>query len=540
MKLVDVNKIDFFRRIMYFSLQALFTMESLPLHDLNPNAVSFYPRRLQQVSTLQARKCVINWMVEDEALHGISGLYRRTISAFPEQFRGQRSANTMKASRWWQQRADFANVGVASSSIVCSTSRSGSGKRKRILTKAKPGRGHKRSEWVNWLYPKLLEAFENYKRAGVKFSPKLLCELAMSVMLAPDSIYGSESRDPKDNKLLTEKICYSWAQQFMDVHNIVVLFQRGRLTCSVEKELLIEMETAYHLGVLQKGFQSGEFDENVMENLDETHFVVNLNNGRTLGFRGDTTVKYAEVVSGGESMTMVVRISGGRRSMIEAPMLIFTNENRSYPIRGLPDDIPGVTYRTGPKGWIDQTVFPEYFAEPRAFQADVQQRSKVVWVDNCTSHFLTPRLRTILAEKQTSLRYLPPCATHLCQPADTFVISKIKDAWTSRWEAKKIELIQAGAWQNTSRGNGQWSGRLNNPGKRYFLQLAADSIEAVNQEMDCDNMSYARKAMIRCGMALDVDGTWRINQLFPNLQEIIAKHLQYFQGQEVPLHVSTV
>ena len=48
-----------------------------------------------------------------------------------------------------------------------------------------------------------------------------------------------------------------------------------------------------------------------MENVDETHFVVNLDNGHTLGFRGDTTVKYVEVVSGGESMMMVIRISGG-------------------------------------------------------------------------------------------------------------------------------------------------------------------------------------------------------------------------------------
>jgi hypothetical protein len=47
-----------------------------------------------------------------------------------------------------------------------------------------------------------------------------------------------------------------------------------------------------------------------MENIDETHFVVNLDNGHTLGFQGDTSVTYAEVVSGGDSMTMVVRISG--------------------------------------------------------------------------------------------------------------------------------------------------------------------------------------------------------------------------------------
>jgi hypothetical protein len=143
-------------------------------------------------------------------------------------------------------------------------------------------------------------------------------------------------------------------QQFMDVHNyIVLLSQRGNLSCSPKKERQIEMNTAYHLGVLQRGFQSGVFDENLMENLNETHFTVNMDNDRTLGFRGDTVVKYADVVAGGDAMTMVIRISGGRRSMVEAPMLIFTNGNNNYPIRGLEDTISRVCYQTGPKGWMD-------------------------------------------------------------------------------------------------------------------------------------------------------------------------------------------
>ena len=90
--------------------------------------------------------------------------------------------------------------------------------------------------------------------------------------------------------------------------------------------------TTYHLGVLHKDFESGVFYDNLMENVEETHFVVNLDNGHTLGFKGDTTVKYAKVVFGGDSMTKVIRISRGCRSMIEAPMLIFTNSGSNYPI----------------------------------------------------------------------------------------------------------------------------------------------------------------------------------------------------------------
>ena len=147
-----------------------------------------------------------------------------------------------------------------------------------------------------------------------------------------------------------------------------------------------------------------------------------------------------------------------------------------------------------------------------------------------------------MVKKATSLRYLPPCTTHLCQPVDKGCLDhyhfKDKGCLDIHWEEKKIELIQASAWQNTPRGDGSWLGKLTNPGKRYFLQLATDSIDIFNREVDCDNMSYARKGMICCGMALDVDGTWNVNQLFPVLQDIIAKHLQYFQGQDVPEHVS--
>jgi hypothetical protein len=198
-----------------------------------------------------------------------------------------------------------------------------------------------------WLYPQLLVAFDLFRKTGVKFSSKLLIELALSVLLDPTSIYTVQSRDPKDNRLLIEKLNHSWIQKFMDVHNIVLLSKRGKLSCSLGKELQIEMQAVHHLGVLQRGFQIGIFDENLIENIDETQFVVNMDNGHTLGFRGDTTVKYADVVSGGDSMTIVVRISGGRRSFIEASMFIFTNENSTYPIRGLNDNIPRVSYRTG-------------------------------------------------------------------------------------------------------------------------------------------------------------------------------------------------
>ena len=54
----------------------------------------------------------------------------------------------------------------------------------------------------------------------------------------------------------------------MFVHNIVLLSQSGRLTCSPQKEREIEMHTVFYLGVLRRGFPNGTFDENLIENID--------------------------------------------------------------------------------------------------------------------------------------------------------------------------------------------------------------------------------------------------------------------------------
>ena len=39
------------------------------------------------------------------------------------------------------------------------------------------------------------------------------------------------------------------------------------------------MYIAFHLGVLHRGFLNGAFDENLMININEIHFIINMNNG---------------------------------------------------------------------------------------------------------------------------------------------------------------------------------------------------------------------------------------------------------------------
>jgi hypothetical protein len=168
--------------------------------------------------------------------------------------------------------------------------------------------------------------------------------------------------------------------------NVVYRKQTGRMSWSPAKEHHVRMLTTFYLENLYGGFHSGEYNENYMENVDATHFVINMENGKTLGLCGDQTVKYADVVSGGEAMTMVVRVTGGVRAKIMAPMIIFTNAGGAYPIRGVPNNVPGVTYRSSPRGWTSMDIFSQYFDDPIAYQGDCFNHRKQVWIDNSSTY----------------------------------------------------------------------------------------------------------------------------------------------------------
>ncbi|KAL3677268.1 hypothetical protein R1sor_027216 [Riccia sorocarpa] len=66
-----------------------------------------------------------------------------------------------------------------------------------------------------------------------------------------------------------------------------------------------------------------------------------------------------------------------------------------------------------------------------------------------------------------------------------------------RWEEKKMELIEQQAWQGDGRSG--TSEMLINPGKSYFLELVADVVREVNQQVDKSNppMKFALRVVLR-------------------------------------------
>lgn len=143
------------------------------------------------------------------------------------------------------------------------------------------------------------------------------------------------------------------------------------------------------------------------------HFIINVNNGRTLGFFGDVEVKYVDTVSGAEVFTMIVLLCGGLDSRIQELFMVVKKKDRNYPIHSLPDDVPGGSYRTGLKGWMDTRVFPEWLLEKRFIRPFPHNRRRVLCMDNCSGHSQTEELSFFCDVVKTDICYFPPISTHL-------------------------------------------------------------------------------------------------------------------------------
>jgi DDE superfamily endonuclease len=136
-----------------------------------------------------------------------------------------------------------------------------------------------------------------------------------------------------------------------------------------------------------------------------------MDNGRTLADVGEKNVKYADVVSGGMNMTMFVRISGDPRSQLLPPFMIFKSDGK-YPIRGVEDNVPGVSYRVGARGWMDRNVFAEMTMENRALWPLPDDKRRILYIDNCGGHNATDASEAGLGRTRTEVRFLPPNSTH--------------------------------------------------------------------------------------------------------------------------------
>lgn len=214
--------------------------------------------------------------------------------------------------------------------------------------KVKHGREHKRARRVAAWYEDIRLEFDRLRRLGIPFFISTLKMLAHYVLSSAENESCSRNLlDPRSNQPLQLKIDGRWVQAFMESCQIVSRARTGKHGVSPAKQMEIEIRVVAHLSSISGLLYSKSMDQNYVENAVETHFFITVENGHTLRFSEDKEVKYADVVSEGKGFIIFVRLTYGRHSHIAATFTVFKNPDCNYPIRNVPDSVPGVDYRTG-------------------------------------------------------------------------------------------------------------------------------------------------------------------------------------------------
>ena len=163
----------------------------------------------------------------------------------------------------------------------------------------------------------------------------------------------------------------------------------------------------------------------------------NMDDSKTLGLRGSANVNYFDGVGGADGFTLVLRLCGGCNAKLINTFTVLKNRDRNYRIINSSDNISDVSYRTQPLGWMDSIAFNAWLEEPCAINMDVMNRTRHLFVDNCSGHKLTETVRSALKAVDTEVLFIPPNTTHLCKPLDFFIIQKLKAVWCKELDEKK-------------------------------------------------------------------------------------------------------
>lgn len=176
-------------------------------------------------------------------------------------------------------------------------------------------------------------------------------------------------------------------------------------------------------------------------------------------------------------------------------------------------------------GWMDRRIFLEWLKEPRTFSPAPDGIIQHLFCDNASGHYETSEVKAALQLLNTELRNFPAQTTDSTQPLDSFIIAEFKSIWRQAWDIERSIRVENKMFSARS-------GKLNHPGRHWYMKLAKKCADAVNSMEDENGMRLTRKAMIRSGLSLDTDGTWRVAQLYGHLQEVIAKYPENFNGIE--------
>ena len=213
-----------------------------------------------------------------------------------------------------------------------------------------------------------------------------------------------------------------WLKLFKDRNN---LSQRTPLALGFQRAAVTEEK-------ILSWFQQAETDirslsEDVLDdpsrifNADESGFQLGGGVTRVIAPKRQ---KLYQVTSDTHRQVTVL-VCGSAAGNFLRPLLIFPGKRFAYdPLYGFNDS----DFARSDNGWIDSTVFEQWFEHCFVEQTKDLRKPVLLFVDGHASH-LTLKVHDLAIEHQVIVYQLPSHASHIVQPLDLTVFKKLKTMW---------------------------------------------------------------------------------------------------------------
>lgn len=173
-------------------------------------------------------------------------------------------------------------------------------------------------------------------------------------------------------------------------------------------------------------------------NLDESSFCSDPSKTKIVGQRGLPSTR---TTSGPGKQNTTVLMCCNAVGVKAPPLIIFKGKNVWDQWVAPPaTEFPNTTYAATSNGWMESTVFKNYFEKSFIKQLP-ENRPVLVIYDGHATHLSVDVIKTAI-ENQITILKLPPHTSHLLQPLDLSVFKSLK----TRWDAKLVE------WQRKNVG----------------------------------------------------------------------------------------
>ncbi|CAH1982535.1 unnamed protein product [Acanthoscelides obtectus] len=174
-------------------------------------------------------------------------------------------------------------------------------------------------------------------------------------------------------------------------------------------------------------------------NLDESSFCSDPSKTKIVGQRGLPATRTTSR-PGNQNTTVLMCCSASGE---KAPTLIIFKGKHVWDQWLAPSgsEFPEMTYAATANGWMESTVFKNYF-EKSFVKCLPPERPDLVIYDGHATHLSVEVVR-IAIDNQITILKLPPHTSHILQPLDLSVFKSLKTQWDAKlveWQRKNVGI----------------------------------------------------------------------------------------------------